>query len=92
MLSGHERTTLRELERRLLTEDPEFTRSFDASAQHLHGGPDRWGLQTSLVTGLLLSALMLVTGSLGGSVAFAAATGLVWLAWRFSANTRRMSR
>ena len=89
MLSDHEWKTLREVERRLLTEDPEFTRSFDTRAQRLHGGSDRWGLQIFVVTGLLLSALMLVTGSLSGAVAFAAATGLIWLAWRFSTATRQ---
>ena len=78
MLSDHEWKTLREVERRLLTEDPEFTRSFDTRAQRLLGGSDRWGLQIFLVTGLLLSALMLVTGSLSGAVAFAAATGIVY--------------
>lgn len=89
MLSDHEWKTLREVERRLLTEDPEFTRSFDTHARRLHGGSDRWGIQIFLVTGLLLSALMLVAGSLSGAVAFAAGTGLIWLAWRFSAPTRQ---
>ncbi|MHA6783218.1 DUF3040 domain-containing protein [Pseudonocardia saturnea] len=84
MLSDHERKTLREVERRFLTEDPEFARSFHARAQGLQRTQDRWGIQTFLVVGLLLSALMLVTGSLGGAVAFAFATGLIWVAWRFS--------
>lgn len=91
MLSDYEWKTLREIERRLLTEDPEFTRSFDTRAQRLHGREDRWGLQIFVVIGLLLSALMLVTGSLSGAAAFAAATGLIWLAWRFSTTTRPQS-
>lgn len=86
MLSDHEWRTLREVERRLLTEDPGFVRSFDARARRLHGGSDRWGLQIFLVAGVLLSLLMLVTGSPGGAVAFAAATGLIWSAWRFSTS------
>ena len=45
----------------------------------------------SVVAGLLLSALMLVAGSLSGAVAFATATGLIWLAWRFSAATREQA-
>ena len=91
MLSDHEWKALREVERRLLTEDPEFTRSFATGSQRLHGESGRWGLQIFLVTGALLSVLMLVIGSLSGAAAFAAGTGLIWLAWRFSTATRQQS-
>lgn len=87
MLSDHEWKTLREVEHRMLTEDPEFTRSFDTRAQRLRDRSDRWGLRIFIVIGLLLSALTLATGSLSGAMAFAFTTGLIWVAWRFSVAT-----
>jgi hypothetical protein len=41
---------------------------------------------------MLISALLLVIGSLGGAVAFTAATGLIWLAWRFGAGAHQQSQ
>jgi Protein of unknown function (DUF3040) len=84
VLSDRERETLREVERRLLQEDPAFARSFEARAKRLPrpaGGP---GIKIFLIAGLLLSALVLVAGSLGGALAFATATGLIWLVWRIA--------
>jgi hypothetical protein len=82
--NDHERETLLEIERRLLSEDPEFAQSFDARARRLYN-PSRYDVGTKifLVAGFLISALMLVVGAPGGAVAFTAGTGLVWLAWRF---------
>ncbi len=88
MLSDHEWKTLREVERRILTEDPEFARSFESSAHSLRREHlDGVGLTIFLVSGLLLSALLLVIGSLGGAVAFAITTGLIWWAWHHSVTT-----
>jgi DUF3040 family protein len=84
VLSDREREALREVERQILNEDPEFVRSFDARAQrlpHHTGGP---GIKIFVLAGLLLSALVLAAGSIGGAVAFAVATGLIWLAWRWA--------
>jgi hypothetical protein len=93
VLSDHERERLREVERRLLSEDPTFARSFDARARRLSPAfPDRVGFAMVLVAGLLLSALMLVIGSLVGAAAFGAGTGLIWLAWRFGGGTHHQSR
>jgi hypothetical protein len=90
MLNDHERNTLREFERRLLSEDPEFARSFDARAQRLaSASPPGVGIKIFLVGGLLLSALVLVAGSLSGAVAIAVATGLVWLVWRLGPDIDR---
>jgi hypothetical protein len=92
VLSDRERETLREVERRILSEDPEFARSFDAHAQRLpHASPGGVGIRIFLVVGLLLSALVLVAGSLSGAVAFATTTGLIWLAWRFSRESSQQS-
>ncbi|TWF80469.1 DUF3040 family protein [Pseudonocardia hierapolitana] len=84
MLSDRERETLREVERRLLIEDPEFARYFKARAQRLPHPADGLGIKIFLIAGLLISALVLVAGSLGGAAAFAAATGLIWLTWRWA--------
>lgn len=93
MLSDHERERLREVERRLLSDDPAFARSFDARAQRLSPAfQDRVGFAMVIIAGLLLSALMLVIGSLAGTAAFGAGTGLIWLAWRFGGGMRHQPR
>jgi hypothetical protein len=84
VLSDRERETLREVERRLLIEDPGFARSFEARAQLLPHPTGGLAIKIFLITGLLLSALVLLAGSPGGAVTFAAATGLAWLAWRWA--------
>jgi hypothetical protein len=84
VLNDHERETLREVERGLLNEDPEFARSFDARAQHLPRVSRMSGVTVFLIAGLLLSAFVMIIGSLAGAAAFAAATALIWLVWRFS--------
>ncbi len=92
MLSDRERETLREVERRLLSEDPGFTRSFEARAQRLpRGTRGGVGLKIFLAAGLLLSAFVLVTGSAAGAVAFATATGLIWVVWRFADDAPQQS-
>jgi hypothetical protein len=92
VLSDRERETLREVEARILNEDPEFARTFHARAERLSqistGG---LGIKIFLVVGLLLGALMVVVGSLTGALAFAIATGLVWLMWRFAGDVGRRS-
>ena len=84
MLSDHEWRTLREVERRFLTEDPEFTRSFATRAQHLGRAQGCVGIKIFLVAAVLLGALMLVAGSPSGALAFAAGAALIWLARRHS--------
>jgi hypothetical protein len=86
MLDDYERNTLHEVERRLLDEDPEFARAFDARARSLsRGRVVGGGIKIFLIGGLLVSALVLLAGSPSGAVAFAIVTGLIWLAWRFTA-------
>ncbi|MGH3985537.1 MAG: DUF3040 domain-containing protein [Pseudonocardiaceae bacterium] len=91
MLSDHERKTLRDVERQLMFEDPEFARSFDAHEQHLPRGHHRLAAKIAIVVAVLLSALLsallLVTGLLSGALTFAAVTGLIWAAWRYSDGT-----
>jgi hypothetical protein len=83
MLDDYERNALREVERRLLSEDPEFTRAFAARARRLpHNSPTGTGIKIFVIGGSLVSALVLIAGSLSGAVSFAIATGLIWLVWR----------
>ncbi|MHA6797675.1 DUF3040 domain-containing protein (plasmid) [Pseudonocardia bannensis] len=89
MLSDHERKALRELERQFMADDPEFPRSFDARAQRLDRKHLGGSATIAIVVAVLLFALMLAAGSLGGALAFAAGTGLIWLAWQYSNDTRR---
>jgi hypothetical protein len=87
VLSDHERKTLQELERQFMADDPEFPRRFDARAQRLDRKHLGGAATIAIVGAVLLVALMLVAGSLGGALAFATATGLIWLAWRHSSDT-----
>lgn len=89
MLSDHERKTLKELERQFMTDDPEFPRSFHAHAKRLDRNHRGMPATVAIVAAVLLCALMLATGSLGGALAFAAVTGLIWLAWRHPDDPRR---
>lgn len=83
MLSDHEWKTLRELERQFRADDPAFSRSFDVRARRT--GRSRIGT-VAVVTAVLVVALMLVSGSLGGALALAVVTGLLWLAWHRAAQ------
>jgi hypothetical protein len=90
MLSDHEWDTLREVERQFLTEDPAFTRSFDTRARRLRRRHlDSASVKIAIMVAVLLGALMLMAGSPGGALAFAAATGLIWLAWWHSNDPSR---
>ena len=89
MLSDHERKTLREVERRFVAEDPEFARCFEARQTGLSNHHHKLGVRIALVTAALLTALILVAGSLVGALVFAVATWLLWAAWRHSAETER---
>lgn len=92
MLSDHQRKTLEELERRLMAEDPEFPRLFDARAQHLdshrHVGMS-FAITVAIVASILFFTVMLATVSFTGALAFAAVAGLIWAVWRRSDPTRR---
>ncbi|WP_433503703.1 DUF3040 domain-containing protein [Pseudonocardia halophobica] len=95
MLSDNERKTLEELERQFMADDPEFPRLFDVRAQRLdsnHHFGISFAIAVALVTAALFFTVMLATVSLAGALAFAAVTGLIWVAWRHSDPTRRPAR
>lgn len=80
MLSDHERETLREIQRQLVVNDPDLQRSFRAfeestptqtpppEGRWAYGG---WAYTAGIVVATVLAIVMLLTGSLGGALAFA---------------------
>jgi hypothetical protein len=89
VLSDHERQTLREVERRFLAEDPGFARAFEARQTRLSRHPRRLGARIALVTAALLTAFLLVAGSLGSALTVAVVTGLIWAVSHHPADTLR---
>jgi len=82
MLSDHEMRMLRELERRLLDDDPEFPRRFDTRAQRL----DRrhLGMPTAVaVVAAVFGGVLLLAGAPGPALALVTVTGLLGLIWRW---------
>jgi hypothetical protein len=92
VLSDHERDRLREVERQLLAEDPEFTRSFATCARRLRRRRLGASVKIAVMAALLLGGLMLMAGSPAGALGFAATVGLIWLAWWHSNNPSRPVR
>jgi Flp pilus assembly protein TadB len=89
VLSDHERKALREVERQFQAEDPRFTRSFEAHQTRMARRHRKLGAHLAVLAAALLTTFLLVAGSLVGALAVAAATGLIWVAWRHSAGTDR---
>jgi hypothetical protein len=93
VLSDYELKTLREVERQLMLEDPQFARPFHAHQQppaRDHHRPTNKIM--IVVAGLLIalvSALLLIAGLLSGALTFAAGAGLIWATWRYSDGTSR---
>ncbi len=81
MLDDHEWFTLREVERRLLQEDPQFLQSFDARARRLHrragGGAEGAGI--ALLGAVVLAVVLAVAGSMGTALAIGAIAVLIWI-------------
>jgi hypothetical protein len=95
VLNDHERKTLEELERQFMADDPEFPRLFYARAQRLDSN-HHFGMSFAIAVAIAAAALfftvMLATVSFTGALAFAAVTGLIWVAWRRSDPMRRQHR
>ncbi|MDN5919420.1 MAG: DUF3040 domain-containing protein [Pseudonocardia sp.] len=83
MLSDHELKTLRELERRLLDDDPEFPRRFDTRARRMRGPQLRLPAAIAIAVVMVLAAVLLVAGAAGAALGLVTVTGLLWLAWRW---------
>jgi hypothetical protein len=89
VLNDHERETLREVERQFLAEDPVFARAFEARQTRMSRHPRRLGARIALVAAALLTAFLLVAGSLGSALVVAVVTGLIWVVLRHPAGTSR---
>jgi Protein of unknown function (DUF3040) len=87
MLSDHERKALREIQRQLATDDPEFERSFHAAATAPPPDYRRLAYTIVIVLAALLATIMALAGSPGGTLAFAAIAGMVWYARHRRAGT-----
>lgn len=88
MLNDHERETLREVERRLLADDPAFARAFRARQTHLrHHHSRRRGAIVAVVIAVLLAGLLLALGSFGGALICVVAVWVIWAMWRHSIGT-----
>jgi len=87
VLDDHERRTLQDLERQLMAEDVEFSRSFRAHTQHLRRKHLGGAATVALAVVIVLCALMVMAGSPVGALAFAALSGVLWLA-RWGARRR----
>ncbi len=79
MLNDRERKTLREIQHQLSVDDPDFERSFRAVALP-PPGHRRLAYTAVIVLAALLGIVMLLAGSPGGALAFAAIVGLAWFA------------
>lgn len=86
MLSDHERKTLREIQRQMVVDDPDFERSFRTLAA---SPPDptaippaqlRWAYTVVTVIAIFLATVSLLAGSVGGTLAFSVIAGSVWFA------------
>ncbi|MEU4234442.1 DUF3040 domain-containing protein [Nonomuraea sp. NPDC026600] len=84
MLDDYEREALREIQRRLLVEDPEFAQAFDTDARCLHraSAPDlsRRAYTVMLVFSSGFGVILLLAGSPFIALLFAALTMWVWYA------------
>jgi hypothetical protein len=102
VLSDHERKTLREIQRQLFVDDPDFQRSFralDAQPPTRPAAPtpeppgeNRWIYTTVIVTAALLALLLMLAGSFGGALAFTIIAGSMWLVRRLDHSARQRKR
>ena len=86
MLNDHERKALSEVERRLMADDPEFARHFEARQARLQRHP-REGAVLAVGGAVLLAVLMLLAGSVTGALGTLVVTVLLWAMWRSSTGT-----
>jgi hypothetical protein len=78
VLSDHERETLREIQRHLIVEDPDFEKPFRAFEVPPPPARYRWIHTTLVAVTAVLAPVMLLAGSLGGAIAFAIVAGTFW--------------
>ena len=80
MLSFRERRTLRELQHRLLADDPDLERSFrDAPLRRSLGRRVRFAL--TVVTACVFGVVMLLLGSPASALGIAVVATIAWATW-----------
>lgn len=80
MLSFHERKTLRELQHRLLADDPDLERSFRDAPLRLSVGR-RVRLALTVVISFAFGAVMLLLGSPASALGIAVVAVAAWFMW-----------
>lgn len=83
MLSDREQQRLRDIQRRFMSEDPDFVRKFEtAPKQPTTQQPNPGAYTICAVSALALSVLLLLAGSLTTALMLTIAAGLIWSAHR----------
>jgi hypothetical protein len=90
VLSENERETLREIQRHLIVEDPDFERTFRAFEASTPSARYRWVYTTLVVITAVLAPVMLLAGSPGGALAFAIVASTLW--WTRHLETTSVDR
>lgn len=91
MLSDQERATLRDIEDRMLADDPAWAKAFDVTAARVarQRAHEMAFHLVAVVVWTVMAALMVAAGAPGPAVFFAALTGLsVWLIRRLRRSAR----
>jgi hypothetical protein len=91
MLSDQERTALRDIEARVVTDDPSWARAFDVTAARVARQRVRETAfhLVAVVVWTAMAALMVMAGAPGPALFFAALTGLsVWMIRRLRRPAR----
>ena len=83
VLSGHERKTLLDVERRFMAEDPEFARLFDDQIHRQPAAQIGSNSKIAVADALLFSAILLLAGFPGGALACVITTGVTCAIWWF---------
>ncbi|MDX3191668.1 DUF3040 domain-containing protein [Streptomyces sp. MN03-5084-2B] len=80
MLSFRERKTLRDLQHRLLADDPDLERSFREAPLRRSAGRRRRLFSTVIIAGVF-AVVMLLLGSPGSALGIAVVAWLAWHGW-----------
>ena len=91
MLSDQERIALRDIEARVLAEDPSWARAFDVTAARVarQRAHEKAFHLVAVVVWTAMAALMVMAGAPGPAMFFAALTGLsVWMIRRLRRPAR----
>lgn len=89
MLNDHERESLRDIQRQLFVEDPDFERSFRALEAPPPRKHRRWLYTAGIVVAALFATVSVLAGSVGGALAFTVVAGSLWFAEHHEEGSRQ---